>query len=413
MNVHEYQAKAIFRKFGLNVPTGKVFNQKSLSLNEISAMGRAPFVVKAQVHAGGRGKAGGIKIVETAEAAFETAKEMLGKTLATYQTAGSAKPIDSVLIEEARHIQKELYVAVTLDREKALPCIICSDAGGVEIETVAHEAPEKVLKFHFETDAQLIPALFEPMAAQFAKTSKEISSLKPQIADLLARIAQIFVELDATLVEINPLGLMSDGRLPETRSVSVLPVLKSTGFEGRLSPVDAKINFDDNSLFRHPEIAALQDPRQEDPRETEAKKYELSYVGLGGNIGCMVNGAGLAMATMDIIKLTGGEPANFLDVGGGASKEKVAAAFQIILRDPSVKAILVNIFGGIMRCDVIAEGILAAVRESDLKVPLVVRLEGTNVKEGKAILAGSKLPLIAADSFTDAARKVVASSELR
>ncbi len=388
MNIHEYQAKEIFSQFGLKVPTGKVFDQKTLSLGEIKKISPKHFVVKAQVHAGGRGKAGGIKIVETAEQAFEAAKKMLGTSLATYQTAGIAKPIDRILIEVTSRIRKELYLAVALDREAALPCVICSEAGGVDIEAAAHQTPEKVLKFHFDPDQSLKPNLFKPLMDKLKKVSKDIAAVESEMARSIAKLAEIFVAIDASLVEINPLGLMEDGTL---------------------IPIDAKINLDDNGLFRHPEFAALYDPRQEDARETEAKQYELSYVGLDGNIGCMVNGAGLAMATMDIIKLEGGEPANFLDVGGGASKEKVTAAFKIILKDPRVKAILVNIFGGIMRCDVIAEGILAALGEIDLKVPLVVRLEGTNVKEGKALLANSKLSVIAADGFADAAEKVVAS----
>ena len=386
MNIHEYQAKEIFSRFGLKIPAGKVFDQTSLLLEEIKKIAPKNFVVKAQVHAGGRGKAGGIKIVETAQQAFEAAKKMLGTSLTTYQTAGVAKPIDHILIEATSRIKKELYLAVALDREAALPCVICSEAGGVDIETVAHETPEKVLKFHFDPDQPLEPDLFKPLVDRLKKVSKDIASVESAMAFSIATLAQIFVATDASLVEVNPLGLMEDNSL---------------------IPIDAKINLDDNALFRHPDLAALYDSRQEDERETEAKKYELSYVGLDGNIGCMVNGAGLAMATMDIIKLEGGEPANFLDVGGGATKEKVTAAFKIILKDPRVKAILVNIFGGIMRCDIIAEGVLAAVREANLKVPLVVRLEGTNVKEGKAILAGSQLSIISADSFEDAARKVV------
>ena len=386
MNIHEYQAKDIFRRFGLNVPLGKVFSQNAISLEAIRSIGSAPFVVKAQVHAGGRGKAGGIKIVQTAEAALEAAKKMLGTELATYQTAGVAKPIDSVLIERANPIKNELYLAVALDREEALPCVIFSESGGIDIETVAHETPEKVLKFHFDPDKPLQASLFQPLLDQIKRSSKILEKKVQEMGTIIAQLAQLFVTLDASLVEINPLGLMADGSL---------------------LPIDAKINFDDNGLFRHPEITTLHDPRQEDAREVEAKKFDLSYVGLDGNIGCMVNGAGLAMATMDIIKHTGGEPANFLDVGGGATKEKVTAAFKIILKDPRVKAILVNIFGGIMRCDIIAEGILAALQEIDLKVPLIVRLEGTNVKEGKLILAQSKVSIISADSFSDAAVKVV------
>src|SRR3989338_963576 len=326
MNIHEYQAKAIFQKFGLKVPSGKVFDSKSISLDQIRLVGRAPFVAKAQIHAGGRGKAGGIKIVKTAEEAFEAARKMLGSTLLTYQTGGIAKPVDWVLVEEAGHLEKELYIAVALDREQALPCVICSEAGGVDIEAVAKQTPDKIFLFHFDPDTKLRPAFFEPIAGKFAGTSRALTQLTLEIARLIAKLAEIFVALDASLVEVNPLALMSDGSL---------------------LPIDAKINFDDNGLFRHPEIAALHDPRQEDSREVEAKKYDFSYVGLNGNIGCMVNGAGLAMGTMDIIKHEGGEPANFLDVGGGATKGRVTAAFKIILKDPRVKAILVNIFGGI------------------------------------------------------------------
>ncbi len=386
MNIHEYQAKEIFRKFGIQVPHGKVFDQKTLSLSEIKSISPSNFVVKAQVHAGGRGKAGGIKLVETPEQAFEAAKNMLGKTLTTYQTAGVAKPIDYVLIETTSKIKKEIYLAITIDREQALPCVICSEAGGIDIETVAHQTPEKIIKFHFDPEALLSAEFFQPIAKKLTASSKELASVESSLSSLISVLAKIFVEFDASLVEVNPLGYMENGTI---------------------MPVDAKINFDDNGLFRHAEIAALHDARQDDSRETEAKKFDLSYVGLDGNIGCMVNGAGLAMATMDIIKLSGGEPANFLDVGGGATKEKVTAAFKIILKDPQVKAILVNIFGGIMRCDIIAEGILAALGELDLKVPLVVRLEGTNVKEGKALLAQSKLKIISAENLEDAAKKVV------
>lgn len=386
MNIHEYQAKEIFRKFGIKIPPGKVFDQKTLSLDEIKSIAPRSFVVKAQVHAGGRGKAGGIKLVETAEQAFEAAKSLLGKTLTTYQTSGTAKPIDHVLIEATSRIKKEIYLAITIDREQALPCVVCSEAGGVDIEMVAQKTPEKIIKFHFDPQTQLSPEFFNPVARKLVSVAKELISAESATAGLISMLAKLFVEFDASLVEVNPLGFMEDGSI---------------------QPVDAKINFDDNGLFRHAEIAALHDVRQEDSRETEAKKFDLSYVGLEGNIGCMVNGAGLAMATMDIIKLCGGEPANFLDVGGGATKEKVTAAFKIILKDPQVKAILVNIFGGIMRCDIIAEGILAALEQLNLKVPLVIRLEGTNVKEGKALLSQSKLKIISAEDLEDAANKVV------
>ena len=388
MNIHEYQAKQILKRYGLPIPNEKVFDQKTLSLDEIRSLGKAPLAVKAQIHAGGRGKAGGVKIVDTPEAAYGAAQKMLGTTLATYQTAGVAKPIDCVLIHFAKKIEKELYLAVALDRERELPCVIFSDAGGMEIEEVAQKSPEKILKCHFDPDGKRDIAFFELFLSKNASRLGPLSSRKSELADFMAKMAQIFVDLDISILEINPLAILQD----QTFKV-----------------IDAKINFDDNGLFRHPEIAALHDPRQEDSREVEAKQFDLSYVGLEGNIGCMVNGAGLAMATMDIIKHEGGEPANLLDVGGGAAKERVTAAFKIILKDPRVKAILVNIFGGIMRCDIIAEGILAAVQEMDLKVPLVVRLEGTNVKEGKEILAKSKLKIISADSFSDGAKKVVAA----
>lgn len=382
MNIHEYQAKDIFRQFGIAAPSGCVFDKTNLTVEAVRSVGSGPFVVKAQVHAGGRGKAGGIKIVPTPETAFEAAKSLLGRELVTYQTGGRGKPIDHVLVESSRNISKEIYLAVTLDRERALPCVVCSDAGGVDIETIAHATPEKILKFHFDPDILPEVHIFE---AFFQKLN--VPGLnRREMAGITAKLCKLFVTLDASIVEVNPLGLMEDKTLV---------------------PIDAKITFDVNALFRHPEIAALYDSRQVDARETEAKKFDLSYVGLDGNIGCMVNGAGLAMATMDLIKFSGGEPANFLDVGGGATKEKVTAAFEIILKDTSVKAILVNIFGGIMRCDVIAEGILAALGGKNLKVPLVVRLEGTNVKEGKELIQKSKLSVISADSFQDGARKVV------
>jgi succinyl-CoA synthetase beta subunit len=299
MNVHEYQAKVILKKYGLPIPNEKVFDEKTLSLDEIRSLGKIPLAVKAQIHAGGRGKAGGVKIVDTVEAAFDAAKKMLGTTLATYQTAGVAKPVDRVLIHFAKKIEKELYLAVTLDREKELPCVIFSDAGGMDIEEVAKKNPEKILKCHFEPDGKRDNTFFELFLSKNASGLGPLASRKSELAEFMAQMAKAFVELDISILEINPLALLQD----QTFKV-----------------IDAKINFDDNALFRHPEIAALHDPRQEDSREVEAKQFDLSYVGLEGNIGCMVNGAGLAMATMDIIKHEGGEPANFLDVGGGATK---------------------------------------------------------------------------------------------
>jgi succinyl-CoA synthetase beta subunit len=387
MNIHEYQAKDLFRKFGISVPGGKVFQKESLTLEGIRELGEGPFVVKVQIHAGGRGKAGGVKIVKTAVEALEAAKKLIGTPLATYQTAGAKKPVDSVLVEISKKIKNEIYLALTLDRDAAEPCVIFSEEGGVDIEEIARKTPHKILKCHFDVDEHIQPEKFHSMLSNvLSSEGSEAPRFRKEAAALIAKLSKLFVTLDASLVEVNPLCIMADGLL---------------------TPIDAKINFDDNALFRHPEIAALRDPKQDDERENEAKKFDLSYVGLEGNIGCMVNGAGLAMATMDIIKLGGGEPANFLDVGGGASKEKVAAAFKIILKDPRVKAILVNIFGGIMRCDILAQGIVEAQKEVALKVPLIVRLEGTNVDEGREILKKSKINIVTAESFEEGAHKAV------
>lgn len=384
MKIHEYQAKEIFRSAGLKIPIGKVFDAKTLSESEIGQIVKKHFVVKAQVHAGGRGKAGGVKILETPAESYQFAKKLLGTRLVTVQSGSQGQPINLVSVEEASDLQKELYVAAVIDRERGLPCIIFSDAGGMEIEEVAHKHPEKILKYHYEPKK----GVSEAEAFKLILGTPISEQNKKEIASIISIIAKILVEKDADLVEINPLGILMNG------AVAI---------------VDAKINFDLNSLYRHPEIAALRDVTQEDPREVEAKKFDLSYVGLNGNIGCMVNGAGLAMATMDLIKLHGGEPANFLDVGGGAGVEKVTAAFKIILADPNVKAILVNIFGGIMKCDIVAEGILSAIREIKLAVPLVVRLEGTNVDKGREIIQNSGLKVTMANGLTDAAKKVVAA----
>ena len=382
MNLHEYQAKEIFRQFGIPVPLCKVAASPKAAEEAAHLIGGESFVVKAQIHAGGRGKAGGVILVKGIEKVREASEKLLGKRLKTIQTGPQGQPVDQVLVEVQSPISKEFYAAVVLDRSKAEPCLIFSESGGMEIEEVAKKSPEAIRKKYFSARSGL--------SASDAKTFLRESSLLPKDTELLSKIfaglAKVFLATDASLVEVNPLAQMRSGEW---------------------LALDAKIRLDDNGLERHPELAKLEDSRQEDPRETEAKKSGLSYVGLEGNIGCMVNGAGLAMATMDLIKLAGGEPANFLDVGGGASAEKVTAAFKIILTDPKVRAILVNIFGGIMRCDVIAEGILAAVQEIDLKVPLVVRLEGTQVKEGKEILRKSGLKIISAESFEEAAKKVV------
>lgn len=391
MNIHEYQAKEIFKRYGIPVNEGRVAS----SAEEADAAAKAIFekgkslVIKAQIHAGARGKGGGVKLTDSPEKIRDIASQLLGKNLITPQTGPEGKPVDKVLIERTSGLKTEFYTSVILDRSAALPCLITSKAGGIDIEEVAAKQPEKIIKKHFSATE----GLDESSALAVAVKLTEDKTQQAVISKILQAMAKIFLELDASLVEINPLAVMNSGKV---------------------IAIDAKINFDDNALFKHPEIAALQDMRQEDPREVEAKKYDLSYVGLNGNIGCIVNGAGLAMATMDIIKYAGGEPANFLDVGGGADQKKVAAAFKIILTDPHVKAVLVNIFGGIMRCDVVAEGILAAVDElkksgkfGTKEIPIVVRLEGTNVNEGKAILKNSTLKVISAASFEEAAQKVV------
>lgn len=374
MNLHEYQAKEILRKYGIPVPAGKIAQSPDEAEKVAAELGGEKFVVKAQIHAGGRGKVGGVVLVNSRREVRTVSEKLIGKRLKTVQTGPLGQPVDFVLIQVQTDLKKEFYAAVVLDRSKEKPCLVFSEAGGMEIEEVAKKNPSAIWK-----------KWFSPFKGLTANEVKELVQIEP-LADILSKLTKIFIETDASLVEINPLA--------QTPA-------------GDFLAVDAKIRLDDNGLEHHPEMAQLNDPRQEDPREMEAKKFGLSYVGLDGNIGCMVNGAGLAMATMDLIKLAGGEPANFLDVGGGASKEKVTAAFKIILQDPKVKAILVNIFGGIMRCDVIAEGILAAVEDVGLPLHLVVRLEGTNAKEGKEILKRSKLSIIPADSLEDAAKKVV------
>ena len=394
MNLHEYQAKEILGRFGVPVPPGKIARSPEEAEQAARSLGGDKFVVKAQIHAGGRGKAGGVKLVTGAQAVREAAQKLLGTRLKTPQTGPEGQPVDQVLIQIQTEIAKEFYASVILDRARALPCLIFSEAGGMEIEEVANKNPAAIWKKNFSPSKGLsvkeAKAFLIERRGGVAPPSERGDRAPTNEIDLLSQIlsglAKVFLETDASLVEVNPLAKLSSGEF---------------------TAVDAKIRLDDNGLERHPELARLHDPRQEDPRETEAKKFGLSYVGLEGNIGCMVNGAGLAMATMDLIKLAGGEPANFLDVGGGASKEKVTAAFKIILQDPNVQAILVNIFGGIMRCDILAEGILAAVQEIHLKVPLVVRLEGTKVKEGKEILKNSGLKINSAESLEEAARKAV------
>ena len=386
MNIHEYQAKEIFKTYGIPINPNRLARTPDEAFEAARALGgEKPFyAVKAQIHAGGRGKGGGIKLVHSLEEVRQAAKFLIGKNLITPQTGKDGRPVDCVLIEGTKPLDKEFYLSVVLDRSVAKPCLLVSEAGGMDIEAVAQKSPEKIHRTWFSLEAGLTELEAIKIAKELVKDTHQIKSF----ANVFCAAAKLFLDLDASLVEINPLAI--------TKS-------------GEVIAIDAKITFDDNALYRHPEIEALRDPHQEDPREVEAKKFDLSYVGLDGNIGCIVNGAGLAMATMDIIKYAGGEPANFLDVGGGASKEKVSAAFKIVLKDPKVKAILVNIFGGIMRCDVVAEGILAAVQEVGVKVSIVVRLEGTNVKEGKEILKKSELNIIAATTFSEAAEKVVAA----
>jgi succinyl-CoA synthetase beta subunit len=382
MNIHEYQAKAVLREFG--VPTGK--GAPAFTVDEAMKVAESQpgpvWVVKAQIHAGGRGKGGGVKVVKSLADVKTEASRILGMTLVTPQTGPQGKLVQRLYIEEGTAIEKEFYLSLLVDRATSRIAFIVSTEGGMDIEKVAHDTPEKITTIHIDPASGLMPH----HGRALAKALKLDAAQAKQIGRIAAGLYKAFVEKDMSLLEVNP-----------------LVVTKS----GDLVCLDAKMNFDSNALFRHPDIVALRDTTEEDPKEIEASKYDLSYVALDGTIGCMVNGAGLAMATMDIIKLYGSEPANFLDVGGGATKEKVTAAFKIITADPKVKGILVNIFGGIMKCDVIAEGVIAAVKDVGLKVPLVVRLEGTNVELGKDIINKSGLNVISADDLNDAAKKIV------
>ncbi len=382
MNIHEYQAKELMTKFGVPVPKGKPAFSADEAYNVAQQLGVNRFVVKAQIHAGGRGKGGGVKLANTPEDVREIASKMIGMTLVTHQTGPEGKIVKKVYIEEAGNIAKELYLGMIIDRTSKQIVVMASTEGGMEIEEVAAKTPEKIIK-----------EFIDPVAGIQDFNGRKIAYKLGLSGDLIGKFAKfvkalykMFLELDCSLVEINPLVLTKDNNI---------------------FALDAKINFDDNALFRHKDIESLRDIDEEDPKELDAKSHGLSYVSLTGNIGCMVNGAGLAMSTMDIIKFYGGEPANFLDVGGGASKEQVTHAFKIILSDEKVKGILVNIFGGIMKCDVIAGGIIAAAKEVNIQVPLVVRLEGTNVELGKKMLGESGLNIIAASNMADAAEKVV------
>ncbi len=385
MNIHEYQAKELMKTFGIKTLSGGVATTVDQAVAEAKKLGGPVWVVKAQIHAGGRGKAGGVKLARSLDEVREHAQDILGKTLITHQTGPEGKKVLKLLIEEGCEIEHEYYAGIVLDRATGKITFMASSEGGVEIEKVAEETPEKIIKVAVDPAAGYSPYIGRKLANGIGMKDKDLIK---QASDFFAGLYKLYIDTDCTIAEINP--------MVTTKSGEVLAL-------------DAKLNFDDNALFRQPKIVEYRDPTEESEKETEASKYGLSYISLDGNIGCLVNGAGLAMGTMDIIKLEGGTPANFLDVGGGATKETVQKAFSIILSDTNVKAILVNIFGGIMKCDIIAEGVIAAAKELGVKVPLVVRLEGTNVALGKKILNESGLAIIAADDLSDAAKKVVAA----
>ena len=382
MNIHEHQAKQILKKYGASVPKGDFAFSVEELIEKAKKIKTEKYVLKAQIHAGGRGKAGGVKILNNIEELTDAAKEMLGKTLITHQTGQNGKEVKRLYIEESSKIKKEFYLSCLIDRTSSKIAFISSDQGGMDIEEVAKKSPEKIIT----TKVDYLEVIDDENCKKIIKIFNLKDNTMLQGINLIKSIYKMFISTDANLVEINPLILTEDDNL---------------------ICLDAKMNFDDNSIFRQPEIQSLRDLNEEDPSEIEASKHDLAYIKLDGSIGCMVNGAGLAMATMDIIKLFGQEPANFLDVGGGASKEKVSAAFKIILSDPNVKGILINIFGGIMRCDILAQGVVEAAKEININVPLVVRLAGTNYKEGKLILDNSGLKIISASDLSDAASKIV------
>ncbi|MBL4766997.1 MAG: ADP-forming succinate--CoA ligase subunit beta [Rhodobacteraceae bacterium] len=394
MNIHEYQAKALLRSFGAPVSDGRVVLRAEDAKTAAGEMDGPLWVVKAQIHAGGRGKGtfkeadageqGGVRLTKSVEEAASEARKMLGRTLVTHQTGPAGKQVNRVYIEDGAGIETEMYLALLVDRVSSRISFVCSTEGGMDIEQVAADTPEKILSFTVDPATGYQAFHGRRIAFSLGLSGKQVK----QCVGLMGLLYKAFLEKNMEMLEINPL-IVTDA--------------------GDLKVLDAKISFDDNALYRHADISELRDESEEDPKELEAAKYDLNYITLDGEIGCMVNGAGLAMATMDIIKLYGSEPANFLDVGGGATKEKVTEAFKIITSDPKVKGILVNIFGGIMRCDVIAEGVVAAVKEVGLKVPLVVRLEGTNVEQGKAIINASDVAIIAADNLKDGAEKIVAA----
>jgi succinyl-CoA synthetase beta subunit len=386
MNLHEYQSKKIFAEYGVPVPRGTVAATADEAVAAAQQLGGPVWVVKAQVHAGGRGKAGGVKVTRDLEAVRAAAKGMLGTRLVTKQTGAEGLPVSQVYVEEGSAIAREIYLSLTLNREKGRIAVVASAAGGMDIEEVAEKEPEKILSVVIHPAVGLESYQARELAFGLGLSGAQIG----EFTTILKALYKLYIDKDAALLEVNPLIVTA---------------------EGKLVALDAKIGIDANALFRHPELAALRDASQEDPIEARAAEHDLNYVSLGGNIACMVNGAGLAMATMDIIKLHGGKPANFLDVGGGATVERVTAAFELILSNPNVRAILVNIFGGIVRCDVIAEGIMVAVKKVGVKVPVVVRLEGTNAKQAREMLAQSGLSVTPAESLTDAAKKAVTAAK--
>jgi succinyl-CoA synthetase beta subunit len=386
MNIHEYQGKEILRKYGVTTPRGIPCFSVSEAMQAAEKLGGPVWVVKAQIHAGGRGKGGGVKLARSLAEVRAHAADILGMTLVTHQTGPEGRVVNRLLIEEGADIRKELYVGMVVDRASQRVALMASSEGGMDIEEVAAHAPEKIHKVFINPETGLTDGEADEIAAKIGIPAASI----PEARAFMQGLYKAFDECDASLAEINPLVLTGDGRV---------------------IALDAKFNFDSNAMFRHPEIVALRDLDEEDPAEIEASKFDLAYISLDGNIGCLVNGAGLAMATMDVIKLYGGAPANFLDVGGGATTEKVTEAFKLMLRNPELKAILVNIFGGIMKCDVIATGVVNAARQVDLKVPLVVRMKGTNEELGKKILAESGLPIIAANNMAEAAEKVVKAAQ--
>ena len=386
MNIHEYQAKRLLADYGVAVPTGGIAYTPKEAESAAKKLGGPVWVVKAQIHAGGRGKGGGVKLVKSVKDVRDAAKAMLGMQLVTHQTGPEGKEVSRIYVEEGCDIARELYLGMLIDRATGFVTAMVSTEGGMDIEEVAAKTPEKIIKVGIDPAIGMQPFHARELAFGLGLEGDQVRNA----TRFMLALYKAFTELDCSLAEINPLVV--------------------TG-AGEVIALDAKMNFDDNALFRHPQIAELRDENEEDPAELEASKHDLNYIKLDGNIGCMVNGAGLAMATMDIIKLYGGDPANFLDVGGGATRERVTTAFKLILADPKVEGVLVNIFGGIMRCDVIAEGVVSAAREVSLHVPLVVRLEGTNVELGKKILKESGLPIVSADNLDDAAEKIVAQVE--